>query len=49
MSLDKKVTIRQLRLILLKGYFGGCLFAGDFDAEDMVKNIDDFFAKCAGE
>jgi len=49
MSLDKKVANGQLRLILLKGELGGCLFTGDFDEKAMVDTIDDFVAECAGE
>lgn len=48
MAADKKVANGQLRLILLKGTLGNCVFTGDFDQEAMVQTIDDFVAECAG-
>ena len=48
MSLDKKVADGKLRLILLKGELGHCVFTGEFDTaalretiEEFVKEIDD--------
>jgi 3-dehydroquinate synthase len=49
MSVDKKVANGQLRLILLKGELGNCVFTGDFDEDAMVKTIDEFVAECAGQ
>jgi len=49
MSVDKKVADGQLRLILLKGALGNCVFTGDFDQNAMEKTIDDFVAECAGQ
>ena len=48
MSVDKKVADGQLRLILLKGPLGNCVFTGDFDEDAMKKTIEDFVAECAG-
>lgn len=48
MSVDKKVANGQLRLILLKGALGECVFTGDFDNDAMVETIDEFVAECAG-
>lgn len=48
MSVDKKVANGQLRLILLKGALGECVFTGDFDHDAMVETIDEFVAECAG-
>eukprot|EP00977_Amphora_coffeiformis_P001900 scaffold362_cov176-Amphora_coffeaeformis.AAC.26 len=48
MSVDKKVANGQLRLILLKGPLGGCVFTGDFDERAMIETIDEFVAECAG-
>lgn len=48
MSVDKKVANGQLRLILLKGGLGNCLFTGEFDEKAMVETIDEFVAECAG-
>jgi 3-dehydroquinate synthase len=48
MAADKKVANGQLRLILLKGALGNCVFTGDFDQEAMVQTIDDFVAECQG-
>ncbi len=48
MSVDKKVADGQLRLILLKGPLGNCVFTGDFDHDAMKKTIEDFVAECAG-
>lgn len=49
MSVDKKVANGQLRLILLKGDLGNCVFTGDFDEQAMVDTINEFVAECAGE
>lgn len=48
MAADKKVANGQLRLILLKGPLGNCVFTGDFDDKAMVNTIDEFVAECAG-
>jgi 3-dehydroquinate synthase len=48
MSVDKKVANGQLRLILLKGPLGNCVFTGDFDEQAMLDTIDEFVAECAG-
>jgi len=49
MSVDKKVADGQLRLILLKGALGNCVFTGDFDEEAMKETIDEFVAECVGK
>jgi 3-dehydroquinate synthase len=48
MSVDKKVADGQLRLILLKGKLGECVFTGDFDEIAMIETIDAFVTECAG-
>jgi 3-dehydroquinate synthase len=48
MAFDKKVANGKLRLILLKGDLGNCVFTGDFDEQAMIETIDDFVAECAG-
>eukprot|EP00527_Entomoneis_sp_CCMP2396_P008739 CAMPEP_0198141212 /NCGR_PEP_ID=MMETSP1443-20131203/4244_1 /TAXON_ID=186043 /ORGANISM="Entomoneis sp., Strain CCMP2396" /LENGTH=438 /DNA_ID=CAMNT_0043803881 /DNA_START=154 /DNA_END=1470 /DNA_ORIENTATION=+ len=48
MSVDKKVANGQLRLILLKGELGNCVFTGEFDEQAMIDTIDEFVAECAG-
>ena len=48
MSVDKKVANGQLRLILLKGPLGNCVFTGDFDEQAMIDTIDEFVAECKG-
>ena len=48
MSVDKKVANGKLRLILLKGELGNCVFTGDFDEEKMKETIDEFVAECNG-
>lgn len=48
MSVDKKVANGKLRLILLKGELGNCLFTGEFDENAMVETIDEFVAECKG-
>ncbi|KAL7521338.1 hypothetical protein ACHAWX_006005 [Stephanocyclus meneghinianus] len=42
MSLDKKVADGQLRLILLKGELGSCVFTGDFDVDALQATIEEF-------
>jgi 3-dehydroquinate synthase len=42
MSLDKKVSNGQLRLILLKGDLGNCVFTGDFDTSCLQQTIEEF-------
>jgi len=49
MSVDKKVANGQLRLILLKGALGNCVFTGEFDEDAMRETIEEFVAECAGE
>lgn len=49
MSVDKKVANGKLRLILLKGALGNCVFTGDFDEKAMIETINDFVAECSGE
>lgn len=49
MSVDKKVANGQLRLILLKGELGNCVFTADFDEAAMIKTIDEFVAECNGQ
>ena len=46
MAVDKKVANGQLRLILLKGQLGECVFTGDFDEQAMIETIDEFVAEC---
>lgn len=48
MAVDKKVANGQLRLILLKGPLGNCVFTADFDEEAMKETIDEFVAECDG-
>ena len=48
MSVDKKVENGNLRLILLKGDLGNCVFTGDFDEQAMIETIDEFVAECSG-
>lgn len=48
MSIDKKVANGQLRLILLKGELGNCVFTADFDKGAMKETIDDFVCECDG-
>jgi len=48
MSVDKKVADGKLRLILLKGDLGNCVFTGDFDEQAMKDTISDFVAECDG-
>jgi len=49
MSVDKKVADGQLRLILLKGALGNCVFTADFDEKAMVSTVDEFVSECAGQ
>lgn len=44
MSVDKKVANGQLRLILLRGDVGNCVFTADFDYDVMVEVVDEFVA-----
>ena len=48
MSVDKKVANGQLRLILLKGELGECVFTADFDEGAMKETIDEFVAELTG-
>jgi len=48
MSIDKKVANGQLRLILLKGDLGNCVFTPDFDKGAMKETIEDFVCECDG-
>lgn len=47
MSVDKKVANGQLRLILLQGELGHCVFTSEFDEQAMVDTIDHFCEPCA--
>jgi len=49
MSVDKKVANGQLRLILLKGELGSCVFTGEFNEKAMEETIEEFVAECAGQ
>ncbi|CAI5467405.1 unnamed protein product [Closterium sp. Yama58-4] len=42
MAVDKKVADGQLRLILLKGSLGDCVFTGDFDKAALEATLDEF-------
>ncbi|GJP61093.1 hypothetical protein CLOP_g18299 [Closterium sp. NIES-67] len=42
MAVDKKVADGQLRLILLKGPLGDCVFTGDFDKAALEATLDEF-------
>lgn len=42
MSVDKKVANGKLRLILLRGELGNCVFTGDFDQTALIETIDEF-------
>jgi 3-dehydroquinate synthase len=42
MSVDKKVANGQLRLILLKGELGHCVFTGEFAQQALLDTIDEF-------
>lgn len=42
MAVDKKVANGKLRLILLKGELGGCVFTGDFDRVKLDETLDAF-------
>jgi 3-dehydroquinate synthase len=44
MAVDKKAENGKLRLILLKGPLGGCVFTGDFDAAVLRSTIAQFCA-----
>jgi 3-dehydroquinate synthase len=46
MSVDKKVSNGKLRLILLQGELGNCLFTGTFDEVAMIETIDEFVENC---
>ena len=48
MSVDKKVANGKLRLILLKGKLGNCVFTGDFNVDAMKETISEFVAECNG-
>eukprot|EP00873_Tetraselmis_striata_P017971 jgi/Tetstr1/438235/TSEL_002887.t1 len=42
MSVDKKVMDGKLRLILLKGPLGNCVFTGDFDGAVLEETLEEF-------
>eukprot|EP00245_Coleochaete_scutata_P002804 TRINITY_DN13935_c0_g1_i1.p2 TRINITY_DN13935_c0_g1~~TRINITY_DN13935_c0_g1_i1.p2 ORF type:complete len:255 (+),score=58.51 TRINITY_DN13935_c0_g1_i1:690-1454(+) len=42
MMVDKKVADGKLRMILLKGPLGGCVFTGDFDHQALDDTLDAF-------
>ncbi|GBG72034.1 hypothetical protein CBR_g10969 [Chara braunii] len=44
MAVDKKVANGQLRLILLKGPLGSCVFTGDFDSSKLDETLEYFCA-----
>mmetsp|Transcript_42728 Transcript_42728/g.68724 ORF Transcript_42728/g.68724 Transcript_42728/m.68724 type:complete len:422 (+) Transcript_42728:170-1435(+) len=45
MAVDKKAANGKLRLILLKGELGGCVFTGDFDSVKLFDTLDAFVSK----
>lgn len=42
MAVDKKVLDGALRLILLKGSLGSCVFTADFDAQALDQTLTSF-------
>jgi 3-dehydroquinate synthase len=46
MSVDKKVANGKLRLILLQGPLGNCVFTGEFEQQALLETIDEFVADC---
>lgn len=46
MAVDKKVANGKLRLILLKGALGNCVFTGEFDKQVLDETLTHF---CAGK
>ena len=45
MAVDKKAANGKLRLILLKGDLGGCVFTADFDARVLAETLDAYARK----
>lgn len=45
MAVDKKAANGKLRLILLKGELGGCVFTADFDKTTLAETLDAFVKK----
>ena len=45
MAVDKKAANGKLRLILLKGDLGGCVFTADFDARVLAETLDAYVRK----
>ena len=45
MAVDKKAANGKLRLILLKGELGGCVFTADFDKTTLAETLDKFVVK----
>lgn len=45
MAVDKKAANGKLRLILLKGELGGCVFTADFDKTTLADTLDAFVKK----
>jgi 3-dehydroquinate synthase len=45
MAVDKKAANGKLRLILLKGELGGCVFTADFDKTTLAETLDAFVVK----
>ena len=45
MAVDKKAANGKLRLILLKGELGGCVFTADFDKTTLVETLDKYVKK----
>ena len=42
MAVDKKVVDGAIRLILLKGPLGSCVFTSDYDAGALKKTLDHY-------
>ena len=45
MAVDKKAANGKLRLILLKGDLGGCVFTADFDKQTLAETLDAYVKK----
>jgi len=45
MAVDKKAANGKLRLILLKGELGGCVFTADFDKTTLAETLDKYVKK----
>ena len=42
MAVDKKSDNGQVRLILLRGELGGCVFTGEFDRLKLEETLDNY-------